>query len=41
MDDALKPRGIKYLNVESWLLLFVPPIKISGYAPGCSPITPP
>jgi len=29
MDDALKSKGIKYLNVEAWLLL--PPIKISDY----------
>ena len=34
MDDALKPRGIKYFNVENRLLLFAPLIKISGYAPG-------
>jgi len=33
MDDALKTRGIIYLNVET-LLLFAPPIKISGYVPG-------
>jgi len=40
MDDALKPRGIKYLNVENWLLLFAPPIKISGNVPGlCIAIT--
>jgi len=32
MDDALKTRGIIYLNVETWML-FVPPIKISDYAP--------
>jgi len=32
MDDALKTRGIIYLNVETWFL-FVPPIKISGCAP--------
>jgi len=32
MDDALKTRGIKYLNVETWLL-FAPTIKMSGYAP--------
>jgi len=34
MVDALKTRGIIYLNVETWFL-FTPPIKISGYAPGC------
>jgi len=35
MDDVLKTRDIKYLNSETWLLfVFVPPIKISGYAPG-------
>jgi len=28
-----KARGIKYLNVETWMC-FAPPIKISGYAPG-------
>jgi len=28
----VKTRGIKYLNVETWIL-FAPPIKISGYAP--------
>jgi len=33
MDDVLKTRGIKYLNVDAWML-FAPPIKISGYAPG-------
>jgi len=33
MDDALKIRGIEYLNVETCLLL-APPIEISGYAPG-------
>jgi len=32
MDDALKSKGNKYLNVESWLL-YVPPITIPGYAP--------
>jgi len=31
VDDALKTRGIKYLNVDTWLL-FAPPIKISGCA---------
>jgi len=35
MDGALKRRGVKYLNVETWLL-FAPHIKISGYAPGRS-----
>ena len=34
MDDALKTRGIIYLNVETWLLFAPLPIKISGYAPG-------
>jgi len=33
MDDAVKTRGIEYLNIESCLLFA--PIKISGYAPGC------
>jgi len=33
MHDALKTRGIMYLNVEP-CFLFCPPIKISGYAPG-------
>jgi len=32
MADALKTRGIKYLNIETWFL-FAPPITISGYAP--------
>jgi len=32
MDDALKTRGVIYLNVETGFL-FAPPIKISGYAP--------
>jgi len=32
MDEGLKIRGIKYLNVETrWL--FPPPITISGYTP--------
>jgi len=35
MDDALKIRGVKYINVETWLLL-APRTKISGYAPGRS-----
>ena len=35
MDDALKIRGVKYLNVETWLL-FPSCIKISVYAPGRS-----
>jgi len=32
MDDALKIWGIKFSNVETWLL-FSPLSKISGYAP--------
>jgi len=32
-----KTRGIKYFNVETWML-FAPPIKISGYAPDLSEI---
>jgi len=32
MDDALKTRSIKYLNVETWWF-FAPSIKMSGYAP--------
>jgi len=32
MNDALKGRAIKYITVENWL--FLPPTKISGYAPG-------
>jgi len=32
VDDALKSRGIIYFNANT-LLLFSPPIKISGYAP--------
>ena len=35
MDQGKKVRGIKYFNVET-RLLFAPPIKISGYAPGCN-----
>jgi len=35
MDEALKIRGVKYLNVETWLL-FSPHIKIYGYEPGRS-----
>ena len=31
----VKTRGIKYFNVETWML-FAPPIKISGYAPGAN-----
>jgi len=31
MDDALKTRGIVYLNFESWLL-FVPPSKFLPHA---------
>jgi len=30
-DNALKTRGIEYLNVENWLMLATP-IKMSGYA---------
>jgi len=33
--DALKTRGIKSLNTETWLL-FALLIKISGYAPAAS-----
>jgi len=33
VEDALKTRGIIYLNVET-SSLFAPPIKISGYVPG-------
>jgi len=33
MDEGLKIRGIKYLNVEI-RLFFVHPYKISGYVPG-------
>jgi len=33
VEDALKTRGIIYLNVET-SLLFAPPIKLSGYVPG-------
>jgi len=29
----VKTSGIKYLNVDTWML-FAPLIKISGYAPG-------
>jgi len=29
----LKNKGPIYLNVETWLLLFSPPIKISAYVP--------
>jgi len=32
VDDALKTRGIIFLNVET-SLLFAPSIKISGYVP--------
>jgi len=32
MDNALKTRGIIYLNVETSVLV-CPPIKLSGYAP--------
>jgi len=32
----VKTRGIKYFIVETWML-FAPPIKISGCAPGCGP----
>jgi len=35
IDDALKTRGIKYLNTETWLL-FAPPYQISGYAPAAT-----
>jgi len=33
MDEGLKIRSIKYLNVETQLL-FAPYMKVSGYAPG-------
>ena len=47
MDDALKARGSKHLNVVTWQLFFAPPylllltvtlhfIKISGKAPHLS-----
>jgi len=39
VDDALKTRGIKYLNVQIWLLYSPPPDKLSGYAPGASPFS--
>jgi len=32
VDDALNSRSIIYLNADT-LLLFSPPVKISGYAP--------
>ena len=33
INDALKTKGITYLNIKTWLLFAPSPSKISGYAP--------
>ena len=37
MDNAFRNKGTNFFNVGTWRL-FAPPIKISGYAPGFTPL---